>query len=492
MISVIPFPRESVFGCVFCEDAPCSKACGKFDCAAAIKSLWFDNVYGAKSRVGDWCLNCSEENCEREGVCPKHVKIKSMLSGLTEEDRLELDEGALKTDLCGIEMDNPFMLSSSVVCSTYDMCARAFDMGWAGVAFKTISTMEIHEASPRFSATKGVGGSLMGFKNIEQLSDHSVVENLKIFSDLKKKYPKKIVIASIMGQNEKEWTELSKMAAEAGCDALELNFSCPNMTVHGTGSDVGQIPELVERYTQAARFGTNIPILAKMTPNIASMQEVCLAAKRGGASGMAAINTLKSIVGINPHTFVSAPSVRGSSAVGGYSGVAVKPIALRFISEIGAMPEMSDMHISAMGGIETWRDALEFILLGSDSVQVTTAVMQYGFRIIDDLKEGLMAYLAEKGVKNVRELKGLGLSSVVPIDEVERDTVIYPHFSKDKCIGCGRCYLSCRDGGHQAIEFASDRVPRLYAKKCVGCHLCILVCPENAIKPAPKRVRKIV
>jgi dihydropyrimidine dehydrogenase (NAD+) subunit PreA len=212
---------------------------------------------------------------------------------------------------------------------------------------------------------------------------------------------------------------------------------------------------------------------------------------RGGANGIAAINTIKSIIDINRHTYISAPAVHGMSAVGGYSGNAVKPIALRFIAELGQNPILSAMQISAMGGIENWSDALEYIMLGAGTVQVTTAVMQFGYRIVEDLKSGLKLYLAEKGFTNVRDVRGLALDSVSETTDVlERDTVIYPKFHRDRCIGCGRCEISCMDGGHQAIRLNEERKPLLDAKKCVGCHLCILVCPQRAISESRKRVAK--
>ena len=292
-----------------------------------------------------------------------------------------------------------------------------------------------------------------------------------------------------MGSTEEEWGELAGLCQENGADAIELNFSCPNMMEEGFGSDIGQIPELVEKYTRVAKKGCSIPVLAKLTPNVASMIPAAEAAKRGGADGIAAINTIKSITGVDLHTFVSAPSVRGKSAVGGYSGNAVKPIALKFIAEIAQEPELSDLYISGMGGIETWKDAMEFILLGSGSVQVTTAVMQYGYRIIDDLISGMNYYLTSIGFDNVKEAIGLGLDNVSnSTDGLERDTILFPKFQYDKCIGCGRCAISCSDGGHSAISFGEDRKPVLNGKKCVGCHLCVLVCPEKAIMPARKRI----
>ena len=484
-------PRKDMLNCVLCSDAPCTKACGKLDPARILRGVWFDNEQGMAKALPEKtpCFECSAP-CEKDCVAPKKVAIQSLLCRLdsikNECEPTVATYDSLRTELCGIPLENPFLLSSSVVASTYEMCARAFEMGWAGAAFKTVCLMDIHEASPRFSAIKGEAGAIIGFKNIEQLSDHTLLENISIFKRLKAEYPTKLLLVSIMGRDEEEWTYLARIVTEAGADALELNFSCPNMAQGGTGSDVGQIPELVERFTAAARKGSSIPILAKLTPNVTSMLPVAEAAIRGGASGLCAINTIKSITNINPHTYISAPSVHGSSTVGGYSGAAVKPIALRFVEEL-ARGERG-VHISGMGGIETWRDALEFILMGAGSVQITTAVMQYGYRIIDDLTSGLAEYLNEKGIKNVSQITGAAIEHITDTKNIERDSIIYPKFDRSICIGCGRCALSCRDGGHEAICFDEKRVPTLLGKRCVGCHLCVLVCPTGAIRPGAKRV----
>lgn len=490
--------RSDMIKCLLCHDAPCTAACGRIDCASLLRSIWFDDEKAAASGlpVNNPCSECAAP-CETSCIRSGQVRIRELVRRLYDEVRpsLEIDmpdnEDKLKTEMCGIELENPFLLSSSVVASTYDMCARAFEAGWAGAAFKTVCTMDIHEASPRFSAIRGDNGTIIGFKNIEQLSDHSVAENMEIFRRLKDKYPGKFILASIMGQNEEEWESLAAACEQNGADAIELNFSCPNMADGGLGSDIGQVPELTERFTAAARRGAHIPILAKLTPNVAVMSPAAEAAKRGGADGFAAINTIKSIIGINPHTYISAPSVHGMSAVGGYSGNAVKPIALRFIAELAQNPELKGMHISAMGGIESWLDALEFILLGAGTVQITTAVMQYGYRIIDDLKKGLNLYLAEKGFRSVMEARGLALDSISgTTDVLERDSIIFPKFHREKCVGCGRCMISCADGGHQAIRLNEERKPVLDGKKCVGCHLCVLVCPQKAIVSSRKRITR--
>ena len=490
--------RSDMIRCALCADAPCEHVCEKVQPAGLLRSIWFHNEQTAAQKLPDQnpCLLCSAP-CERACVRAGEVPVRDLVNRLYYQVKPECEtpipenEDRLRCELCGIPLENPFLLSSSVVGSTYDMCARAFEAGWAGVSFKTICSLDINEASPRFSAITGSDGSIIGFKNIEQLSDHIVAENMEIFRRLKTRYPGKFILASIMGQNEAEWGELARLCEENGADAVELNFSCPNMAEGGLGSDIGQVPELVERFTAAARRACSIPILAKLTPNVASMGPAAEAARRGGADGIAAINTIKSVVGVNPHTYVSAPAVHGRSAVGGYSGNAVKPIALRFIAELGQNPNLKGMHLSAMGGIETWQDALEFILLGGSSIQVTTAVMQYGYRIIDDLKAGLNMYLAEKGFASVKEAVGLGLDTLSETTDIlERNTVIFPQFSRERCIGCGRCMISCADGGHQAIRLDENRRPVLDGRKCVGCHLCALVCPQRAIFPAKKRIAR--
>ena len=452
----------------------------------------FANYEGALKNLNDACKNCSAP-CEEHCVLGSEIKIKKILSNFySRKEQLNFDykKADIKSDICGIEIENPFLLSSSVVSSSYDMCKRAFEAGWAGAAFKTISMMDIHEASPRYSALKGLDGSISAFKNIEQLSDHSVIDNLEMFKQLKKEFPNKFLLVSIMGRDEREWKYLARESEKAGADALELNFSCPNMVEGGTGSDVGQIPDLVEKYTRAVTSVVKIPVIAKLTPNVTNMSPAALAAKRGRAKGIAAINTIKSITELNAIEKVYTSQKIDKFSVGGLSGQAVKPIALRFIAELAKNEELKDMHISAMGGIYNYQDALMFLSLGARSIQITTAVMEYGYRIIDDLVEGLQYFVAASGHNTLKELMGLNISNVVDVDNIQRDVVIYPKFLRDRCLHCGRCYISCRDGGHQAIMFDENRMPILDAKKCVGCHLCTIVCPNSAIVSSGIEVKK--
>ena len=476
---------EEASRCLFCADAPCSKACKNADPARAIRAVRFDNLALARQ----WVRDCPEEElAAAEKACihyDRPIRIRELVKALPEVVQKPLP--SLAIDFCGIRCENPFFLASSAVCTNYEMVARAFDAGWGGVFYKTICLQEIREVSPRFDAVRSVGnkGDFFGFRNMEQLSENPVDEDFDILKRLKQNYPNKVVVASIMGQEEEEWIALAKRAQEAGCDAIELNFSCPQMRQAGMGSDVGQDPELVIFFTAAVKRSVRIPVIPKMTPNITHISDIGTAACFAGADAISAINTIKSI------TLGEGSEVSGSQTGSGYSGRAVKPIALRHILSMVLHPMMQKVQYSGVGGIETWKDALEFIQLGCRNVQVCTAVMQYGYRIIEDLVAGLQNYMADRGVENLADLVGERLPQFRLPSNLDRDTVAYPKFDAQKCIGCGRCTISCADGGHQALVFdAVARRPQLIGPKCVGCHLCRLVCPVGAIsssKRVPKR-----
>lgn len=384
----------------------------------------------------------------------------------------------LSIEFCGVKCENPFFLSSSPVGNNYEMCAKALETGWGGIVFKTAAMEKMIEVSPRFDANKKEGTPFIGFKNMEQVSEHSLEQNLADMKKLKENYPNKVLVASIMGSNEEEWTKLAQLVTEIGADIIECNFSCPQMTSHAMGSDVGQNPELVKKYSAAVRKGTHLPVLAKMTPNIGNMEVPAIASIEGGATGIAAINTIKCITGVDLDKKVGLPIVNGKSSISGYSGKAVKPIALRFINQLAKEPKLKNVPISGIGGIETWEDALEFILLGAANLQVTTAIMQYGYRIVEDMISGIQYYMEEKGVEKLSDLVGAALDNMVPAENLDRDYIVYPKYDTDKCIGCGRCYISCYDGAHQAVVWDEEnRKPSINKDNCVGCHLCALVCP---------------
>lgn len=481
--------REEAARCYLCRNPRCSAACQKgCDPARMVRSVRFGNeVGGAACMDAASCLDCGGD-CELACIQnDRPVRIRKM-EGLL-PPKIDCPEVSLKTGFMGLQCENPFFLSSSVVASSYAMVARAFEAGWGGVVYKTAGFIRPEEVSPRFDALRKEGTPFVGFKNLEQISDVELAENLKILSRLKKNYPTKIVAASIMGRNTQEWGLLAKLVTNAGADMIECNFSCPHMKGSGLGSDVGQNPELVAEYTAAVRQNTRLPVLAKMTPNIGNMEIPAEAAVKAGADGLAAINTVKSFFGIDPETLTPEMDVSGKNSVSGYSGKAVKPIALRFIHDLAECPALAGVSLSGMGGIETWEDALDFIALGCGNVQVTTAVMEYGYRIIEDLTDGLKRFLFRKGISCVNDLVGAALPSVVPPDNLDRGSIVYPRFDREKCVGCGRCEISCADAGHSAVALCDGR-PVLQPVKCVGCLLCSLVCPMQAISVSPRTAKR--
>ncbi|MBR1518146.1 MAG: NAD-dependent dihydropyrimidine dehydrogenase subunit PreA [Prevotella sp.] len=478
--------EEEASRCLLCVDAPCSQVCISGDPARAIRAIRFGN----KSLAGQWLADCTDADLEKaEEACIHYdqpIRIRELAHALEPVNSAVADkQPSLAIDFCGFRCENPFFLASSSICTNYEMVARALEEGWAGVYYKTICLQEIREVSPRFDALHIDGkGDFYGFRNMEQLSENPAEVDFDILRRLKERYPSKMIIASIMGQTEEEWIELAKMAEQAGVDAVELNFSCPQMRLTGMGSDVGQNTELVTFYTAYVKRSVKIPVIPKMTPNITHITHPASGAYYAGADAVSAINTIKSI------TMDDRSSVSSKKVVSGYSGRAIKPIALRQIYELACNKLTKNLSKSGIGGIETWRDALEFIQLGCSNVQVCTAVMQYGYRIIDDLILGMQHYMAERGITDIADLVGEQLPNFTDPSDLDRETIVYPRIDRDLCIGCGRCYLSCRDGGHQAITFDADtRQPHIVGTRCVGCHLCRLVCPSGAIGLA-KRVGK--
>jgi len=387
---------------------------------------------------------------------------------------------SLEIEFCGLHFRNPFCLSSSPVSNTAEMISRAFDAGWGGAVFKTVGLEEeyaIIDPTPRLNALHHGDRRFVGLQNIEMISERPYKQNLKDIAWLKKRYPDRPLIVSIMGYSDEGWAELAQGAADAGADMLELNFSCPQMAVEGAGHKIGQAYDMLERYTRVVKESVSIPVMAKMTPNITDMLPPAIAAKNGGADAISAINTLRAITEVDLDTFAPMPTIQGRGSISGYSGPAVKPIALRFVAELAQSKELG-LPVSGLGGMETWQDAAMFLLMGASNLQATTAIMRYGYRIIECLCGGLEDYLESKGFASVAELVGRGLGFTVDPSEHHQTRHVISKVDRDKCIGCGLCHIVCHDGANQAMEFDTEtRKAEVDRERCVGCLLCKHVCP---------------
>ena len=386
----------------------------------------------------------------------------------------------LGIDFCGMHCMNPFFLSSSPVGNTAEMIARAFDAGWGGAVYKTLNLeedFEVIDPTPRLNALHRGGDRFIALQNMEQISERPLADNLEDIAWLKQHYPDRVLVASIMGYSDEGWIELATKAETAGADMLELNVSCPQMACEGAGHTVGQDTALLERYTRVVKDNVSIPVMVKLTPNVTDMLPSALAAQRGGADAVATINTVRSISEIDLDTFTPKPSIQGRGSISGLSGTAVRPIALRFVAELGQSREVR-LPISGIGGIETWRDAAMFLLLGATNLQVTTAVMRYGYRIVESMQEGLEDYLETLGFESVGQLVGKSLASIVDPAEHRQTAHVVAKVDADKCIGCGLCHVVCHDGGNQAMRFDPiTRKAEVDEERCVGCLLCRHVCP---------------
>lgn len=391
----------------------------------------------------------------------------------------------LSIDFVGVHFENPFCLSASPVGNCYEMCARAYRAGWGGITFKTISpdSEKIDEVSPRFNELSKEDTPFVAFNNMEQLSERTVAQNCADMKRLKTEFPTKVLIASIMAASEDDLTELARQVTAAGADIIELSMSCPQTSNAKMGAEVDEDPDLCRQLTEAVKRGSDLPVIAKISPNLSSMVPAVKGCLAGGADGFSLIDTVRSVTDVDLEKNVALPNINGKSAVSGLSGKAVKPIALHFLQELRSAAGLEQLPIAGIGGIETWEDAAEYLLMGATTVQVTTAIMQYGYRIVDDLKNGMMHFMEEKGVDHLSDLVGLANKNVVPTSQLDRDYKVYPKIDWDKCIGCGRCFISCQDGAHQAMGWDDEkRLPTFDKSKCVGCQLCALVCPVHAIK----------
>ena len=387
----------------------------------------------------------------------------------------------LTSNFIGIKSPNPFWLASAPPTDKEYNVRRAFEAGWGGVVWKTLGEQGppvVNVNGPRYGAIWGADRRLLGLNNIELITDRPLEVNLREMKSVKRDYPDRALIASIMVPcTEEAWKAILPLVEDTGADGVELNFGCPHgMSERGMGSAVGQVPEYIEMVTRWVKQYTRMPCIVKLTPNITDIRKPAMAAHAGGADAVSLINTINSITSVDLDLFAPEPTIDGKGAHGGYCGPAVKPIALNMVSEIARSPEMRGLPISGIGGVTTWKDAAEFMALGAGNVQVCTAAMTYGFKIVQEMISGLSQYLDEKEIA-LSDLVGRAVPNVSDWQHLNLNYVSKAKIDQDLCISCGRCYAACEDTSHQAIEMSEDRVFTVKDDECVACNLCVNVCP---------------
>lgn len=415
----------------------------------------------------------------------------------------------LSVEFCGVKALNPFWLASAPPTNSEYQVRRAFDAGWGGAVWKTLAREPIVNVSSRYGGIDYDGRKLMGLNNIELITDRTLDVNLKEIARVKKDYPGHALFVSLMEESKREtWHEIVEQVQDTGADGIELNFGCPHgMSERGMGSAVGQVPDYTCMITEWVKEVATIPVMVKLTPNVTDVAAIARAAVTGGADALSLINTLNSIMGVDLNTFAPKPAVAGLGSHGGYCGPAVKPIALNMVAALAGDPAVS-VPISGIGGIQQWQDAAEFFLLGASTVQVCTAVMHYGFRIVEHLTSGLEGWMREKGIERLRDFVGRSVPRIKKWGDLDLNYKVVARIDSTKCIHCGLCYIACEDGCHQSIRW--DKVPtedylrshryadvlrsggfevtpgagggvvNLFTIKeeiCVGCNMCSLVCP---------------
>jgi dihydropyrimidine dehydrogenase (NAD+) subunit PreA len=416
----------------------------------------------------------------------------------------------LSIEFGGVKAPNPFWLASGPPTNSEYQVRRAFDAGWGGAVWKTLADEPIVNVSSRYGGLDYDGRKVMGLNNIELITDRPLDVNLKEIARVKKAYPDRALFVSLMVESKRDaWHDITKKTQDAGADGIELNFGCPHgMSERGMGSAVGQVPDYACMITEWVKEVAKIPVMVKLTPNVSDVTAIGRAAVRGGADALSLINTISSIMGVDLDTFSPKPAVRGLGSHGGYCGPAVKPVALNMVAAIAADPDIQ-VPISGIGGIQAWRDAVEFLLLGAGSVQVCTAVMHYGFRIVEHLTSGLEGWMREKGFRSIADFAGRSVPRIKTWGELDLNYKVVARIDQEKCVHCGLCYIACEDGCHQSIQW--DRIStadylattgsrkgvlhsgghivvpaaggdtiNLFSIKedtCVGCNMCSLVCP---------------
>jgi dihydropyrimidine dehydrogenase (NAD+) subunit PreA len=386
----------------------------------------------------------------------------------------------LRITFAGIRSPNPFWLASAPPTNSGAQVHRAFEAGWGGAVWKTIGPPVLN-VSNRYGAWHYGGQRMLGINNVELISDRPLETNLREIAEVKRAWPDRAVIVSAMVESKPEaWHEIIRKIEDTGADGIELNYGCPHgMSERGMGAAVGQVPEYCEQITRWVMEEARIPVIVKLTPNITNIVSPARAAVAAGATALSLINTVNSITGVDLDTFEISPNIGGKGGHGGYAGPAVKPIALNMLSSVAADENVkrAGLPISAMGGITTWKDAAEFLLLGAGSLQVCTAAMHYGFRIIEDLCDGLSNWMDAKGFSSIEEVRGKSLPRISDFKDFDLSFRAVARIDEQKCIQCNLCYVACNDTAHQCIDRTPQ--PRVREEDCVGCRLCYNVCPVD-------------
>ncbi len=391
---------------------------------------------------------------------------------------------SLECQFAGLRCPNPFWLASSPVTNSAEMLCRAFEEGWGGAVYKSLGIEEkpghpIVNVTPRLASLSAGRNRLMGMENIELITDRPLEENLRDIGQIKREFPNRPLFVSIMALHRRaDWQALAMMSEEAGADGLELNFSCPHgsMEGHRAGASIGQHPDISREVTAWVRDVSPLPLMVKLPAETLDIRELARAVAAGGANAVSAINTIPCIIGVDIEALVPLPTVQGRSTPGGYSGPAIKPVALKKVADL-ASDESVNLAVSGVGGISNWRDAVEFFLLGASTVQICTGVMHYGYRLVNQLRDGVAAWMQRHGYAVIEDFRGLALRPLGAPTQLDRTWQTIAVINPDLCIGDGLCYVACQDGGHQAIRINERRIAEVDEQRCKGCGLCGQVCP---------------
>jgi dihydropyrimidine dehydrogenase (NAD+) subunit PreA len=398
----------------------------------------------------------------------------------------QIPEIDLAVEYCGLHFEHPFILASAPPSDTCEMVRDAFQAGWAGAVLKTTS-MEDYVVDIAYPCIAGFRhqGNLVGFGNIDNISEFHMDEMERAVRLLKQEFPDKIVATSIWGTTKESWQVLTRRSIEAGADYLEVSMSCPtDSPFEGKHLMVGQVPEeayKIVRWIVEAADG--LPVVPKLTSQVTDILSIAQAVKAAGAAALCACDSVHGLIGIDLETFAPLPAIEGRGAFAGMVGPLLKPFELRVLATLGVG---QDLKVAASGGATTWHDAAEYMSVGATLIQVCTAVMVYGLDIVQDLKEGLAYFLESKGLRSAQELVGKALPNIVPQPQLEPIRHAVAFVDRSRCTRCGRCVVSCDDGGHRAYVIDADGYPEVVKDRCYGCGLCPDVCPAECISLLPR------